>query len=56
MNYWISTDKFTCLVICDDNNKIIDTAPILMKFIGQSLTNLERWIKQKFYSYIKVNI
>jgi hypothetical protein len=39
---WISTPKWTCLVIVEDR-RIIETCPLLRKFIGQPLQNLLRW-------------
>jgi hypothetical protein len=34
----------TCLVTYDDKGVIIDTPPILRKFIGQSYLNVIRWM------------
>ena len=46
MNLWyISTEKFTCGVEVDNKGIIINTAPILNKFKGQNIKNLEKWIK-----------
>ncbi len=43
--FYISCNRFTCGVITDENNKIIQTAPILKKFKGQYLTNLFKFCK-----------
>jgi len=45
MIHYISCRKFTCYVETDKNNIIIDTAPILKKFIGQHIEKLKNGIK-----------
>lgn len=49
--YWISCSAFTCGVETDFEHKIINSAPILQKFKGQSLTNLTYWLDKKFREY-----
>uniref|UniRef100_A0A6M3IJC9 Uncharacterized protein n=1 Tax=viral metagenome TaxID=1070528 RepID=A0A6M3IJC9_9ZZZZ len=48
--YWISCSKFTCK-FTEQNGKIVDSAPIIRKFIGQSTNNLLSWISRKFGEY-----
>lgn len=43
-SWFVSTEKFTCGVEVD-KGIIIHTAPILKRFKGQSIKNLEKWIK-----------
>jgi hypothetical protein len=43
--YRILTSKFCCGIEIDNKGIIIKTAPILKKFKGQSIKNLEKWIK-----------
>lgn len=44
MMYHIEYGNVRCGVIVE-NDVIVDTAPILKKFRGQSLSNLSRWLK-----------
>jgi hypothetical protein len=44
--YWLSNKKMTVKVILDENDTIIDAAPILFKFIGQPIINLTRWLSK----------
>jgi hypothetical protein len=48
MELQISNKKFTCYVQTDKNKIIIDAAPIIKRFIGQSLDNLTNWSWQKW--------
>lgn len=48
MKYWVSNEKFTCQVNTDDSNKIIETAPILKKFMNQPIENLFKWLMYRF--------
>lgn len=42
---WVSSiTKGTCLVVVDENNVIVDTAPIWRKFTGRSLNILISWL------------
>jgi len=42
--YYVSArGRFTCAVV-EFEGKIIETAPILKRFMGQPLENLRRWI------------
>lgn len=43
--YRVTTKTFCCYVGVLDNI-IVDAAPILRKFVGQSLGNLRRWISK----------
>lgn len=42
-SYWLSCKKFTVWVAVDDDEKIIKAAPVVKKFVGQPLANLEKW-------------
>jgi len=48
--YWVSCSKFTVMIIVV-NNKIIDAAPVINKFVGQPLDNLSKWMNTKFEGY-----
>lgn len=41
--WWASCNKFTVFVEVDENKRIVDTAPVVRRFIGQSFDNLLRW-------------
>jgi hypothetical protein len=43
MQYWVSSRKATFWVGIDSSEKIVDTAPIARKFIGQPFKNLLRY-------------
>ena len=40
---WISCPEFTVLVETDESGVIRKAAPIVRRFIGQPLANLQRW-------------
>jgi hypothetical protein len=42
-NFWVSGRKFTFWILVDDNDKLVDTAPIAKKFISQPVKNLLRY-------------
>ena len=44
--YQVVTNKFCAGFACDENNIIRITAPILNKFKGQSINNLNNWIQR----------
>lgn len=47
MNYYqVSNNKFTCLVVTDNDGIITDAAPILHKFVGQHKDNLKKWMNK----------
>lgn len=46
--FQIDSGKFCGYVQTDDNGIIIDSMPIIRKFIGQPLENLIGWINNKF--------
>ena len=43
--FWLSSNKMTVGVECDDKLIIRDGAPIIFSFRGQPLSNLENWMK-----------
>jgi hypothetical protein len=43
MIYWISCNRFTVRAETDGQGRIISTAPITRRFIGQPIANLRRW-------------
>lgn len=45
--YWLSSEKMTVQVLCDDEDIIRDGAPIIFKFRNQPLVNLERWMEKQ---------
>lgn len=46
LKYWLSCKKFTVQINCDGANYIIKTPPIVSKFLGQPLKNLEYWMEK----------
>lgn len=46
-DYWISTSEITCKITVQDYI-VIDSAPILKQFIGQSIHDLLNWLTNKF--------
>lgn len=42
-HHWISTRYFTVLVKVDANAKIVWTAPLVRRFLGQPIGNLLNW-------------
>lgn len=42
-DWWVRGTFFCCWVQTDNTGKIVDTAPILWRFKGQSINNLMRW-------------
>lgn len=43
--YWVSAPQATCQVNVDDG-RIVMTAPVWRKFIGQPFANLRRWLER----------
>jgi len=41
--HWISCTAFTVRVVTDAQDKIVEAAPIVKKFLGQPIANLLRW-------------
>ena len=46
--YQIESSKFCGYIKVDDNDVIIETMPILRKFVEQSLANLVYWTNKNF--------
>lgn len=46
-----SCSKFTVQLDIDEEDVIVKAAPIVRKFIGQELTNLEDWVLNRFGVY-----
>ena len=42
------TPAFACLVVTDDQYRIVETAPLLRRFVGQRLINLVTWMDTTF--------
>lgn len=48
VEYHFSSRKMTVWVQCDKPDGVItDGAPVIMKFVGQPLDNLRRWMKKQ---------
>ena len=48
MPYWyLSSKQMTVGVETDKTGRIVNSAPIVKKFIGQPLANLEVWMKKQ---------
>ena len=41
--WWVNLDFACGLVVTDEKGIIVDAMPILRKFIGQNINNLEKW-------------
>jgi hypothetical protein len=52
--YWLSSLKMTVGVDVDDNDRIIDGAPVIKTFIGQPLKNLIRWMSRQAGFHVQV--
>lgn len=46
-SWWLSTEKMTVCVDIDENNIIINAAPIVKRFIGQPSKNLGNWLRKQ---------
>ena len=44
MKFYLTCRKFTIKVVTDEDDKIIEAAPIVRKFVGQPFANLVRWV------------
>ena len=44
---WLSTPKMTVRVRTDRNGVIVDAAPVVRKFVGQSLGRLVGWLRKQ---------
>lgn len=44
--WWLSCNKFTVLVVVDDNHIITEAAPIVRRFVGQPARNLKTWMEK----------
>ena len=41
-----SCSRMTVLVVIDQSGRVIETAPITRKFVGQTLGSLRRWMER----------
>lgn len=41
---WVSNPRMTVAVRLDEQGRIVESAPIVRKFIGQPFSNLFRWM------------
>ncbi len=48
---WLSNNRMTVAVTYNENGCIYEAAPIVRKFIGQSIDNLKNWMSR--YSAFK---
>lgn len=42
---WISCPKFTVQVDVGDDNRVVEAAPVVRRFIGQNIDNLLYWLR-----------
>ena len=56
MFYRFSCKNFTIGVCADQNGKIIYTAPLGQKFVGQDIKNLHKWMAKKFGKNYKTEL
>lgn len=47
MWYWLSNVKMTVAVKTDENDNIVESAPIVRRFTGQNLENLAMWMNRQ---------
>ncbi len=45
--WWVSSPRMTVKVKIDSDRQIIEAAPVVRKFVGQSFSNLIGWIKKQ---------
>lgn len=45
--HWISCHLFTVRVVTDSDDRIIEAAPIVRRFVGQPLANLLGWAAKR---------
>jgi hypothetical protein len=48
LKYWLSNEKFTCLVEVDDLGMVVGGAPIINVWIGQRWWELWAWSRRRF--------
>ena len=55
--HWISCHLFTVSVATDSDNRIVEAAPIVRRFLGQPLANLLHWARTRggFLHHVEVN-
>jgi len=53
--FWYDNGKICCYIKINDTGVIIDTAPVLKKFINQKVENLISWTNQNF-RYCVINL
>jgi len=46
-DWWLSSLRMTVGVTTDDDNVIVDAAPVVRKFVGQPLGNLIGWMSRQ---------
>lgn len=46
-SYWMSSVKMTFVAETDTAGRVIATAPIAQKFVGQSLAALRSWMQRQ---------
>ena len=45
-SWWLSSETMT-VQVDEENDVVVDAAPIVRKFIGQPMINLVRWMKRQ---------
>lgn len=45
--YWLTTEQMTVLVVCNPMGVVIETPPIIHRFIGQPFDNLLFWLQKQ---------
>lgn len=46
MTYRAQAPSFVCLVETNDDDFIVEAAPLLQRFIGQPLYHLKQWVEK----------
>ena len=45
--YWVVAQKATVRVVTDARGDIVEAAPLVRRFIGQPLANVEYWLHRR---------
>jgi hypothetical protein len=45
--WWLSNTSMTVRVVVNEHGAVVESAPIVQKFIGQPLQNLTKWMNRR---------
>jgi len=46
-HFWFSSKRITIYVGCDARGRVVDTAPVARRFIGQPINHLANWMRSQ---------